>query len=183
MNDLAYNNGTWPAAFVGAAYPHMLDRMVWEGMGAPGKQYEGDTVMLGRSAWAGSQRYGGAVWSGDTHSSFKDLNQQFRAGLNMVMSGMPYWTTDIGGYGGGKIDTPGSSCAGSSGAPSGPSSASTAPAAAATRIHRGVSVSLRQTNSPIRFSGLSNDLTTGMGPLGSEYRPGPYVVGKHRPYW
>ncbi len=61
--------------------------------------------MLGRSAWAGSRRFGGAVWSGDTHSDFKDLNQQFRAGLNMVMSGIPYWTTDIGGYGGGNIDS------------------------------------------------------------------------------
>ena len=91
MNTLVYNNGTWPASFVGAAYPHMLDMMVWEGMGAPGKQYEDDNVMLGRSAWAGSQRYGGAVWSGDTHSSFNDLQQQFRAGLNMVMSGIPYW--------------------------------------------------------------------------------------------
>ena len=39
MTDLLYNNGTWPAAFVGAAYPAMVDQMVWEGMGAPGKEY------------------------------------------------------------------------------------------------------------------------------------------------
>ena len=51
-----YNNGTWPSAFVGAAYPQMLDRMIYDGMGAPGKEYEKDNVMLGRSAWAGSQR-------------------------------------------------------------------------------------------------------------------------------
>jgi alpha-D-xyloside xylohydrolase len=57
--------------------------------------------MLGRSAWAGSQRYGGATWSGDTQSTWEDFNQQFRAGLNMVMTGLPYWTTDIGGFGGG----------------------------------------------------------------------------------
>jgi len=45
MNDLLYNNGTWPAAFVGAAYPHLLDQMVWEGMAAgPGAQYAGDNV-------------------------------------------------------------------------------------------------------------------------------------------
>ena len=80
MTDLLYNNGTWPAAFVGAAYPAMVDQMVWEGMGAPGKEYANDNVMLGRSAWAGSQRFGGAVWSGDTHSDFDNLNQQFRAG-------------------------------------------------------------------------------------------------------
>jgi len=37
----------------------MLDIAVYEGEGAPGKKYEHDNVMLGRSAWAGSQRYGG----------------------------------------------------------------------------------------------------------------------------
>mmetsp|Transcript_1240 Transcript_1240/g.4154 ORF Transcript_1240/g.4154 Transcript_1240/m.4154 type:complete len:471 (+) Transcript_1240:92-1504(+) len=105
-DNFVYNGGKWPAAFVGAAYPHMLDIMVWEGMGAPGKDYADDNVMLGRSAWAGSQRYGGAVWSGDTSSNFENLQQQFRAGLNFVMSGLPYWTTDIGGYGGGNIDSP-----------------------------------------------------------------------------
>eukprot|EP01048_Picozoa_sp_COSAG05_P021598 COSAG05_NODE_4027_length_1712_cov_1.133912_2_plen_75_part_00 len=47
----------------------MLDLMVWEGMGAPGKAYVHDNVMLGRSGWAGSQKYGGAVWSGDTQST------------------------------------------------------------------------------------------------------------------
>jgi alpha-D-xyloside xylohydrolase len=97
---LLYNNGTWPASFVGAAYPHMLNRMVFEGSG-------GESVVLARSAWAGSQRYGTAVWSGDTSSNFANLNEQFRAGLNMVMSGMPYWTTDIGGYSGGNVTDPG----------------------------------------------------------------------------
>ena len=85
----------------------MLDLMVYEGMGAPGTLYPDDNVMLSRSAWAGSQRYGSAVWSGDTSSTFSDLNQQFRAGLNIVMSGIPYWTTDIGGYNGGNISDPG----------------------------------------------------------------------------
>lgn len=47
--------------------------------------------MLARSAWAGSQRYGAAVWSGDTQSTWDDFNQQFRAGLNMMMSGTTYW--------------------------------------------------------------------------------------------
>ena len=60
--DWLYHNGAgaaWPAAFVGSAYPQMLDIAVYEGEGAPGKKYEHDNVMLGRSAWAGSQRYGG----------------------------------------------------------------------------------------------------------------------------
>jgi hypothetical protein len=53
-------------------------------------------VHLSRSTWAGGQRYGGAVWSGDTESTFEDLNNQFRAGLNVLLSGVTYWTSDIG---------------------------------------------------------------------------------------
>jgi len=45
------------------------------------------------SVCRGSQRYGGGVWSGDTKSTWEDFNQQFRAGLNMVLSGITYWTT------------------------------------------------------------------------------------------
>ena len=103
MTKLVYNNGTWPAAFVGAAYPHLVHQMVYEGMSP---HYASDNVMLSRSAWAGSQRFGAAVWSGDTHSDFANLNQQFRAGLNMMMSGIPYWTTDAAGYSGGDISDP-----------------------------------------------------------------------------
>eukprot|EP01079_Euglenida_sp_SAG-EU17-18_P001260 gene1260-2712_t len=105
-NDFLYNEGKWPASFVGAAYPHMVNIMVWEGMAAPGRPHADDNVMLARSAWAGSQRYGAGVWSGDTQSTWDDLQQQFRAGLNMVMSGITYWTTDIGGFGGGNTQDP-----------------------------------------------------------------------------
>jgi hypothetical protein len=48
--------------------------------------------MLARASWAGSQRFGAAVWSGDTSSTWEDLNQQFKAGLNMMMSGTTYWS-------------------------------------------------------------------------------------------
>ena len=98
-HNMVFNNGTWPASLVAGAYPHMLYRAVYEGSA-------GNSVTLGRSAWAGSQRYGAAVWSGDTSSTFDSLNQQFRAGLNMVMSGIVYWTSDIGGYNGGNISDP-----------------------------------------------------------------------------
>jgi alpha-glucosidase (family GH31 glycosyl hydrolase) len=43
--------------------------------------------MLGRATWAGSQRWGGALWSGDIHSHWAVLSQQFTAGLNAAMSG------------------------------------------------------------------------------------------------
>ncbi len=54
-------------------------------------------------AAAGSQKFGALVWSGDIHSSFRSLRNQFAAGLNMGIAGIPWWTTDIGGFHGGNI--------------------------------------------------------------------------------
>jgi alpha-D-xyloside xylohydrolase len=54
--------------------------------------------ILTRSAWAGIQRYSAAEWSGDISASLGTLVQQIPAGLSYGLSGMPYWTTDIGGY-------------------------------------------------------------------------------------
>jgi alpha-D-xyloside xylohydrolase len=54
--------------------------------------------ILSRSAYAGSQRFGAAVWSGDVASTWQDLKGQLPAGLNYSMSGLPYWTFDIGGF-------------------------------------------------------------------------------------
>ena len=62
---------------------------------------ENDVLLLCRSAWAGSQRYGAAVWSGDIDSTFEALAAQIPAGLNIGISGIPWWTTDIGGFKGG----------------------------------------------------------------------------------
>jgi alpha-D-xyloside xylohydrolase len=56
------------------------------------------TFLLTRSAFLGQQRVGATVWSGDVYSSFWALSRQIPAGLNFALSGMPYWTTDIGGY-------------------------------------------------------------------------------------
>lgn len=57
------------------------------------------------SAWAGSQRYGAAVWSGDIDATFKALQTQVRAGLNIGLSGIPWRTTDIGGFTGGDVSS------------------------------------------------------------------------------
>jgi alpha-D-xyloside xylohydrolase len=48
-----------------------------------------------------SQRYGAALWSGDIPATFESLSAQIRAGLNAAVSGIPWWTTDIGGFHGG----------------------------------------------------------------------------------
>ena len=55
--------------------------------------------LLTRSAFAGQQRNAAATWSGDVHSTFLAFRRQVPAGLNFVLSGIPYWTTDIAGYG------------------------------------------------------------------------------------
>jgi len=54
--------------------------------------------ILTRSAFAGIQRYAAATWSGDIASRFDELARQIPAGLNFSLSGLPYWTTDIGGF-------------------------------------------------------------------------------------
>jgi alpha-D-xyloside xylohydrolase len=67
---------------------------------------EEEIISLCRSAWAGSQRYAAAVWSGDIPSTFEMLQAQVRAGLNIGLSGIPWWTTDIGGFHSGDPSTP-----------------------------------------------------------------------------
>jgi alpha-D-xyloside xylohydrolase len=88
---------------VGCIYPLMHARAFYEGMK---KEGAGEIINLCRSAWAGSQRYGVAVWSGDINSDWETLRIQVRAGLNLMMSGIPWWTTDIGGFHGGNIHDP-----------------------------------------------------------------------------
>jgi alpha-D-xyloside xylohydrolase len=80
---------------VQGVYPREHARGFYEGLSAEG---ETDVVLLCRSAWAGSQRYGAAVWSGDIESTFEALAAQIPAGLNIGISGIPWWTTDIGGF-------------------------------------------------------------------------------------
>ena len=60
--------------------------------------------LLTRSAFLGSQRVGGTVWSGDVYSSYWGLRHQIAGGLNYALTGLPYWTTDIGGYWPGEFD-------------------------------------------------------------------------------
>ena len=70
------------------------------------KAGESDVLSLVRCAWAGSQKYGVLTWSGDIHSSFRSMREQLQAGLNMSMAGIPWWTSDIGGFLGGDISDP-----------------------------------------------------------------------------
>ena len=54
--------------------------------------------ILSRSAFAGSQRNAVTAWSGDINSDWLSFRRQVPAGLNFALSGIPYWTTDIGGF-------------------------------------------------------------------------------------
>jgi alpha-D-xyloside xylohydrolase len=54
--------------------------------------------ILTRSAFAGMQRYASSTWSGDVSSDWASFRKQIPAGLNFSLSGIPYWTTDIGGF-------------------------------------------------------------------------------------
>ena len=55
-------------------------------------------VNLTRSGYAGSQQYGTILWSGDISANWDTLRRQITEGLNFCMSGLPYWTLDIGGF-------------------------------------------------------------------------------------
>jgi len=82
-------------AEVQGVYPRENARGFHEGLTESGVQ---DIVLLCRSGWAGSQRYGAALWSGDIDSTFEALAAQIPAGLHMGICGIPWWTTDIGGF-------------------------------------------------------------------------------------
>lgn len=92
-----------PDTQIGNIFPFMYAKTFYDGMEAAGQE---NIINLIRCAWAGSQRYGTLVWSGDIHSSFRSMRNQFAAGLNMGMAGIPWWTTDIGGFHGGNIEDP-----------------------------------------------------------------------------
>lgn len=63
-------------------------------------------MLLSRSAWAGVSKFGAAVWNGDTESKWSFLSAAIRSGLNIQLSGIAWWTTDIGGYANGKPADP-----------------------------------------------------------------------------
>lgn len=98
-----YRYHAGPNVAIGNQYPQLYARTFYDGMTAAGQQ---DVVNLLRCAWAGSQRYGALVWSGDIHSTFEDLRRQIVAGLHMGIAGIPWFTTDIGGFHDGDITDP-----------------------------------------------------------------------------
>ena len=96
----AYKKKMKPVIGSGARYLNAYSLMHSKGM------YENQrlttdkkrVVNLTRSAFAGQQKYATITWSGDIVANWKVFKNQIPAGLNFCMSGLPYWTTDIGGF-------------------------------------------------------------------------------------
>ncbi len=82
--------------FYRLTYPLMVCKAVYEGQ----RETTSDkrVCILTRSAFAGQQKYGSINWSGDIGGTWDAYKRQVIAGLNYSMTGMPYWTTDIGGF-------------------------------------------------------------------------------------
>ena len=88
---------------VGNTYPLYYAKAFYDGMKAAGME---TPLNLLRCAWVGSAKYGALVWSGDIDSTFECFQRQVRAGLSMAVAGVPWWTTDIGGFHGADIHDP-----------------------------------------------------------------------------
>ncbi|MBR1638086.1 MAG: family 31 glucosidase [Treponema sp.] len=89
-----------PAMECSNIYPYYYAKGFYDGLK---KEGVAQPLSLVRCAWAGSQKFGAVVWSGDVHSDFRSFRNQIQAGLSMAIAGIPWWTTDIGGFLGGDI--------------------------------------------------------------------------------
>jgi len=90
--DAVFANGKTGAAMHNL-YPLLYNRAVFEVI----EEEKGCGIVWGRSAFAGSQQYP-IVWSGDPAADYQSLASTIRGGLSAGMSGLPFWSNDIGGY-------------------------------------------------------------------------------------
>ena len=77
-------------------FPLMTTTAVYQGQREASNKKR--VFILSRSAYAGTQRNAAATWSGDVDPNWETFRRQIPAGLNYSVSGLPYWTTDIGGF-------------------------------------------------------------------------------------
>ena len=97
-NDALHGESTYigPGDFYRLTYPLMVSQAVYEGQ----RETTSDkrVCILTRSAFLGQQKYGIINWSGDIGGNWDTFKRQIVAGLNYNITGLPYWTTDIGGF-------------------------------------------------------------------------------------
>ena len=87
---------------VSSLYPFYYAKTFYDGQKEAGQD---EILNLIRCAFLGSQRFGVVLWSGDICSDFDSLRRQIKTGLHVAVSGIPWWTTDIGGFHGGDPDS------------------------------------------------------------------------------
>jgi alpha-D-xyloside xylohydrolase len=91
-NQVAIGNG----ARYANEFPLLTTTAVYEGQREASDKKR--VFILSRSAYAGAQRNAVTTWSGDVDPNWETFRRQIPAGLNYSLSGLPYWTTDIGGF-------------------------------------------------------------------------------------
>ncbi len=119
-------DGWWPDQGDGLDARSRLERirMYWEGsqLWRPNER----PFALHRNGYAGMQRYGAFLWSGDVYTTWETLRTHVPIAINAGLSGIPFWGTDIGGFVPTKDTRASCTCAGSSSVPSAPCFARTA---------------------------------------------------------
>ena len=97
-NDALVGENTYAGLgdFYRLTYPLMVSKAVYEGQRETSEDKR--VCILTRSAFLGQQRYGIINWSGDIGGDWDTYKRQIVAGLNYSLSGLPYWTTDVGGF-------------------------------------------------------------------------------------
>ena len=88
------NNGRWSGDALRNVYPLLVNKTVYEGLVAAGRE----PMILTRCGFPGIQRYGAALWSGDVGNDWETLRRQITAGLGVQAAGVPWWTYDAGGF-------------------------------------------------------------------------------------
>lgn len=94
--DLTTPTALGPSTKYFNAYALMNAEAIYDGQ--RGVEPDKRVFLLTRSGFSGLQRYSTATWSGDIATRWEDMEAQIAAGLNFAVSGIPYWTMDIGGF-------------------------------------------------------------------------------------
>lgn len=78
------------------AFPLMTNKGIYEHQ----REVSDDKrlFLMTRSSYLGQQHYGSFSWSGDVVSNWQTMRQQIPAGLNYMLCGIPFWTTDLAGF-------------------------------------------------------------------------------------
>ncbi|KAI1868250.1 hypothetical protein JX265_007073 [Neoarthrinium moseri] len=93
--NLIYSIGT--QAETGALYPFYAQKMIADGVASVGNA-NSPSLSFSRSAWLGSQRLPSVLWGGDVNGSWEAFRSTIVSGLNIQLSGISWWASDIGGY-------------------------------------------------------------------------------------